>query len=622
MSKDAPSQAAPGDLLAALDLAEALAREGRGGECLEVCRNIKAARRSAPARDGKAVWAEFLALSAWIFLGLDMAAGAEPLFRRALETDPGLMTAHLGLATILFAARREEEAEAHFAQAARLAPSAPEPLIGLTATSTALGRSEEALLYGSAAVALAPDNFEARLARCMANLRIIYDRPEQIEEARLAYRTALEDLADSVRLRDAAEIRAAAGALGGTKPFYLAYQGLCDVDLQRVYGRLAARISAAAWPEHAHSIERPPVDGPLRIGIASAYFHNHSNWKTHIRGWVENLDPKRFQVYGYYLDTAGDRFTAHARRSCHQFVEGLGSAEEFAARMKADRLHALIYPEIGMHPTTLKLATMRLSPVQCNSWGHPETSGLPAMDYFLTSDLMEPTWAEAHYTERLVRLPNLSMHYIPPDAPNASDSRADFGLPEKGILYFCAQSLYKYLPQYDEVFPRIALETPDCRFVFLVSQSSPRITELFTARLRRAFARHGLDLDRHLILVKRLPPASYQALNRCCDVFLDSIGWSGCNTTLEAMACGLPVVTLPSGLLRGRHSLAFLSMMGETDTVAGSVDEYVGMAVRLGRDRQWREHIKARAAASLGKVYADMESVRAFETFLISATGA
>ena len=79
MSKDAPSQAAPGDLLAALDLAEALAREGRGGECLEVCRNIKAARRSAPARDGKAVWAEFLALSAWIFLGQDMAAGAEQI---------------------------------------------------------------------------------------------------------------------------------------------------------------------------------------------------------------------------------------------------------------------------------------------------------------------------------------------------------------------------------------------------------------------------------------------------------------------------------------------------------------------------------------------------------------
>ena len=97
-------------------------------------------------------------------------------------------------------------------------------------------------------------------------------------------------------------------------------------------------------------------------------------------------------------------------------------------------------------------------------------------------------------------------------------------------------------------------------------------------------------------------------------------GWA--NVFLEAMACGLPVVTLPSGLLRGRHSLAFLSMMGETDTVAGSVDEYVGMAVRLGRDRQWREHSRARVAASLGKVYADMESVRALETFLVSATGA
>jgi predicted O-linked N-acetylglucosamine transferase (SPINDLY family) len=613
---------APEDLQTSLLLAEALSQAGRQVEALEVCRKVKAAKRVAPIRAAGGLEAEFLAVSAWIFLGLGMSRGAESLFRRALVINSGLMTAHLGLATILFGIRREEEAEAHFAQAASLAPADPAPLIGLTATCAALGRSDEAVVYGSAAVALAPGNFEARLVRCMANLRIIYDRPEQIEESRRAYLEALEELSSSIRLNNPADVKAAAGALGGVKPFYLAYQGLCDAELQSKYGDLATRISAAAWPEHARPLAPQPVDGPLRIGIVSAYFYNHSNWKMHIRDWVENLAPDRFEVFGYYLNSTRDQITDQARRSCHRFVDKLRSVEEFASCIRGDRLHALIYPEIGMHPATFKLATMRLAPVQCNSWGHPETSGLPTMDYFLSSDLMEPVGAEAHYTERLVRLPNLSTHYIPPDVPFAYGNRDAFGLPENEILYFCAQSLYKYLPQYDDIFPRIALEVPNCRFVFMASQGSPRITEQFAARLRRAFSRHGLNLDRHMILVKRLPPASYHALNLCCDVFLDSVGWSGCNTTLEAMACGLPVVTLPNGLMRGRHTLAFLSMMGETRTVAGSVDEYVAMAVRLGRDREWRDEMKTRVVASRGKAYSDLECVRALETFLTTVATA
>ena len=279
----------------------------------------------------------------------------------------------------------------------------------------------------------------------------------------------------------------------------------------------------------------------------------------------------------------------------------------------------LIYPEIGRHPLTFRLASLRLAPVQCNSWGHPETSGLPNIDYFLSSDLMEPAGAEDHYTEHLVRLPNLSICYRPPDVLAAPKDRAAFGLPQEEILYLCAQSLFKYLPQYDEIFPLIAKQVGNCRFVFLANQGSPRITALFAARLRQAFASHGLNPDRHLILADRLDLPGYLALNRCCDVFLDSIGWSGCNSTMEALGQGLPVVTLPTGLMRGRHSLAILTMMGLGDTVARTMEEYVIQAVRLGQDQTWREEIRAQILASREKAYGDLECIRALEDFLMSA---
>ena len=79
--------------------------------------------------------------------------------------------------------------------------------------------------------------------------------------------------------------------------------------------------------------------------------------------------------------------------------------------------------------------------MQCNSWGHPDTSGFPTLDYYLSSDLMEPPDGQDHYTERLVRLPNLSIYYEPIDLQPVALDRADLGLRSTATVYWCGQSL-------------------------------------------------------------------------------------------------------------------------------------------------------------------------------------
>ncbi len=64
-----------------------------------------------------------------------------------------------------------------------------------------------------------------------------------------------------------------------------------------------------------------------------------------------------------------------------------------------------------------RLAAQRLAPVQCVAWGHPQTTGMPTMDHFLSSELMEPQDAAANYTEQLACLPNLGLYYVPDDRP-------------------------------------------------------------------------------------------------------------------------------------------------------------------------------------------------------------
>src|SRR5260370_34636056 len=115
----------------------------------------------------------------------------------------------------------------------------------------------------------------------------------------------------------------------------------------------------------------------------------------------------------------------------------------------------------------VQVAYMRLSALQCASWGHPVTSGFPSIDYFISSVLMEPVDAAAHYSERLVRLPNLSIYYEPSDGSPVALDRAQFGLRATAVVYWCCQSLPKYLPQFDGVFARIAAAVRDCQFTFI-----------------------------------------------------------------------------------------------------------------------------------------------------------
>jgi predicted O-linked N-acetylglucosamine transferase (SPINDLY family) len=142
------------------------------------------------------------------------------------------------------------------------------------------------------------------------------------------------------------------------------------------------------------------------------------------------------------------------------------------------------------------------------------------------------------------------------------------------------------------------------------------VTARFHDRLDRAFARVGLRAADHCVVLPRLAPERFVAAIGQCDVLLDSIGWSGCNSTLESLAHDLPIVTLAGAFMRGRHTAAILEMMGVDETIARSVDDYVAIAVRLGRDAAARDAVRARIAANKPRVYGDRACIAALEAFL------
>jgi protein O-GlcNAc transferase len=286
-----------------------------------------------------------------------------------------------------------------------------------------------------------------------------------------------------------------------------------------------------------------------------------------------------------------------------------------------DAPHVIIHPDIGMNAVSAQLAAQRLAAVQCNSWGHPDTSGFPTIDYFLSSDLMEPPDGQDHYTERLVRLPDLSIYYEPPDRQPIQLDRAELGLRADATLFWCGQSLFKYLPQFDQVFARIAREVGDCQFAFIRHGRGTVVDDVFLRRLERTFAAAGLKAADHCVMLPRLDPHRFVAAIGQCDIVLDSIGWSGCNSTLEGLRHDRPIVTMPTPLMRGRHTMAILKQMGVEETIAGTVEDYVATAVRLARDLPWRLAVSGRISENKHRLYRDSACISALEAFFEGAVG-
>ena len=541
-------------------------------------------------------------------------------YQEAIKLNPKLAAAYNNLGCVYEIKGQFDDAIICYTKALQINqinPNASDTYYNLGNALKEQGNLSEALKAYNNAFVCNNSNIKARWAHCMSQIPIIYSDQSSIELYRGKYSEELTDLIESIPLKSPENIENAAIAVGSHTPFYLAYQGLNDRELQKIYGELVCRIMALKYPQFAALPSMPSwlPGAPLRIGIASGYFCSHSNWKIPIKGWVENLDKKRFCLHGYYTGKIKDKETAVARQYFSRFVEDIYSLDKLCEFIRNDNLHILIYPEIGMDPVTTRLASLRLSPIQCTSWGHPDTSGLPTIDYFLSSDLMEPADADDHYTEKLIRLPNLSIYYTPVDFPPADINRETFNLRQKSVLYLCCQSLYKYIPQYDEVYPRIAKEVGDCQFLFIAHESN-YVTEQFRQRIYQSFEKFGLRADNYIVFLPRLDVGHYGAINSLSDIYLDSISWSGCNSTFEAISYNLPIVTLPGELMRGRHTSAILTMMGITETIAATKDEYIELAVRLGLDSEWRKYISDKIASCKHVIYYDKTCIKALEDFL------
>lgn len=467
--------------------------------------------------------------------------------------------------------------------------------LDLNGAAVAARHAYDALFRCSGQGRRAP-GLRAALGRALA-LPAVYRGAEDLADARERFEAGLADLErhwDGLLSRAEPQLAQIAWC-----NFKLAYQGQDDLPLQRRCAALLERAADVLFPEWRAPPRLPRRRQP-RIALVS------SGWRectvgAYFGGWVGWLRDAGYDLRLYQLGTRDAVTDRLGTRAGHLHHHAGAPLEALAATIREDAPDLLLYPELGMDPRLMALASLRLAPRQAVAWGHPVTTGLSTLDAFFSCAAMEPPDAQAHYREPLHLLPGLGVDYARP-APPPPLERADLDLPVDAPLLLVPQSLFKLHPEMDAVLATAAAALPALRVVLFRGPRS-EWTTVVHQRLAAALVAAGAD-ERQLLWLAPQPRDRYLAINAACDLMLDVPQWSGGNTAIDALVAGLPILTSPGALMRGRQSAAMLGQVGVAgELCVGDPAQLAGRALALLDDAPARAALRQRIATGLPRLF-------------------
>jgi predicted O-linked N-acetylglucosamine transferase (SPINDLY family) len=544
---------------------------------------------------------------AWNNLGLLFdktdTVRAKECFLKALKIDPAAVDAVNNLALHCKRTKQITDAIHYYRQSLAIRDTQPEIWYRLGEMLEDAARTDEAYDAYQRSLALNPD--DAVRVRVATLLPVLTDSIEQI----IALRNRLLNRLDLLEQEKLAIERPWEK---GRVLFYLAYHGLNDRTFHERLAALYRQASPLLTWQAPHINRKRTVGEKIRIGFISRFFYRHTIAKLNI-GLVEQLDRSRFHVSVLLIDSGShDEMTERYERTADCFILLQGGLVKMREQIAANELDILVYTDIGMEPFSYFLAFARLAPVQCVTWGHPATTGISTVDYFISHELCETEASRSAYSEKLFCISSAAACacYAVPDLPHTGRTWEYYGIAADKTVYYCPQPPFKMHPDFDALLHGILNNDPN-GIIVLLRGVVPETERLLLNRLRQKMPEH---VDR-ITVIDPLPFDDYITMFRLADVVLDTPHFSGGSSSVEALAVGAPVVTLPSPYLKGRLTYAWYKRLGIDDGIACSNEEYIATAVKLGTNPELRRDLTNRILDASHRLFDDLQFVRELEFF-------
>jgi len=542
-----------------------------------------------------------------IFTQLGESQKAINCFEKAIQINPNHIDAHNNLGTILNELGESQKAISCYEKAIQINPNYIDAHNNLGTILNELGESQKAINCFEKAIKIEPENLTSHWLS-MNTFPVIYKNFEEIEQYRNNFIKSINKVNLLLDTQSKYSKKQLISAINSSTNFYLHYQGTDVLDLQKRYANLVEKITQNIYQEFHKERKKNISSKYIKVGFVSCFFKNHTVSKL-FKNWILKLDQKYFKRFVYYAGNKFDHTTNEIKQNVDYFFNHT-DVDQLINQIFKDNLDVLIYLDIGMKPIIQILSSLRLAPIQCNTWGHPVTSGFKNIDYYFSSELMEDKNSQKNYSENLIVLPNLGINY---DFPNLSNIKKPNILNKSNsTIYLNLQSLFKLIPQDDHIYLDILKKNSNCCFWFIQGNNNS-VTSIFKERISKLFKKEGYNFEKYSYFHPRCKQEEFFGLIEESDIILDSFNWSGGNTSLEAISLNKPIVTYPSNFMRGRHTYGILKILDIDETIATSKKNYVEIAVKLANEKKFRNSIIDKMKKNKNKLFNDDKSLKFLE---------
>jgi predicted O-linked N-acetylglucosamine transferase (SPINDLY family) len=489
---------------------------------------------------------------------------------RALAIAPGHVGALDNKGVALFAADRFEEALASFDRALASDPKQADLHYHRGQALSNLARYQEAIAAFRQARAIDPKHFHALSALAFYQ-RMVCDWKEADLRA--------------AELKQALDIEGAV-----IEPFALLAYSIAPADhlrCARRYGqfRMAGIIPFA--PVAPAQIRRS--SDKLKLAYLSSALQRHpTGWQ--IVELIELHDRSRFEVHAmsYGFEDGSDIRARLVKGFDHYHEVALRSDHEVARLIRDLGIHIAVDLKGYTEKARPGILAYRPAPIQVSYLGYPASMGIDFIDYILADPIVLPMGQQAHYSEKIVQLPD---SYWPSDSKRQvaeeTPSRRELGLPHDGFVFCCFNNTYKITPEIFDRWMVILREIKD-GVLWLLDTG-----ELATRNLRNEAQSRGVEPHR-LVFAPKVEVSQHLARHRAADLFLDNLPYNAHTGASDVLWTGLPVLTCAGEAFCSRVAASLLSAVGLPELVTHTLDEYEALALKLATDRTLLAGLRAK----------------------------
>jgi len=519
---------------------------------------------------------------------------------KALALKPDHAGAHNNRGTALMDMGDHAGAVASFERAITLQPTNADAFNNRAVALDTLGQYQAALVSADEAIRLKADHADAHY-----NRGNVLKSLQRLDEAAVSYAKALALDPQAAFLpgtllhtrmqfcewstydADAAALREGIGRGDKVTPPFPLLAVSASLATQKRAAEIWAQDKAPAQPAPVLSKRS---SAKIRVGYFSADFRMHPVAAQAV-AMFEAHDRARFETFAFsFGPETGDAMRARLRGAFHTFLDVRGKTDRDIAALARD-YNMDIAVDLAGYTSDARtgIFAARAAPVQINYLGYPGTMGAPYMDYIIGDNVVIPEGSEAHYSEKIIRLPC----FMPNDTRRTigkAPTRAEMGLPE-GAFVFCAfNNGYKITPQCFARWLRI-LKRVDNGVLWLSANG-----DAATRNLRAESARQGVAAER-LVFAQRVPGIDvHLARHQLADLFLDTAPYNAHSTACDALYAGLPVLTLAQESYAARVAASLLTAAGLPELITQTEGDYEALAIALAADSKRRAGLKEKLA--------------------------